>query len=105
MLFLAAYVLSGVAPLLHHHNIAIRLTPDERVSAHTCGDVEHHIPLEAVHGCYTCWQSSQRESTPVESVSTGYIVVVAGIIPELRSADSHSTCRLLPDKRGPPVVA
>jgi hypothetical protein len=105
VVFLLAYVLAGVGPLIHHHTFAIRLTPDAQVSAHTCGAFERHIPLDSIHGCITCWQSSQRESTPAESVSAGYARIVADVVPELRLRQPRSFSGLLPDKRGPPVVA
>jgi hypothetical protein len=105
VVFLLAYVLAGVAPLIHHHAFAIRLTPDPQVSTHTCGDFERHIPIDAIHGCFTCWLSSQRESTPAEGVSAGYARIVAEVVPEYRLRLPYSISWLLPDKRGPPVVA
>jgi len=105
VVFLLTYVLAGVAPLIHHHTFAIRLTAEAGVTTHACGAFERHIPLDSIHGCFTCWQSSQRQSTPAEGVSAGYARIVADVVPELRLRQPRSFSWLLPDKRGPPVVA
>jgi hypothetical protein len=105
VVFLLTSVLAGVVPLIHHHTFAIRLTPDPQVSTHTCGLFERHIPLDVIHGCFTCWQSSQRESTPAEGVSTGYAGIVADVVHERSARQPRSFSWLLPGKRGPPVVA
>ena len=105
ILFLGTYVLAGAVALVHHHDITIRLTPDERISAHTCGSVEHHIPLESFHGCEICWQTSQRESLPVEWVVAARIDAFADALHDVRTARPHPASVLLPDKRGPPAVA
>jgi hypothetical protein len=105
LLFLGAYVLAGAFSLYHHHDIAIRLSPDEKISAHTCGTVEHHIPLESFHGCEICWQTGQRESPPVEWVVAGRLDAVAEVPGDLHASHLHPASVLLPDKRGPPAVA
>ena len=102
---LFSYVLGGSVPLFHHHSLAVRLTPDEGVTAHTCGEVERHIPLDAVHGCALCVQSNQREFLPVEGFRCTQAVVVTGTVPDLQYGRLHPASQLLPDKRGPPVVA
>lgn len=103
--FLLAYVLAGAGPLIHHHTFAIRLTSDAQVSAHTCGAFERHVPLDSIHGCFTCWQSSQRESTLAEGVFAGYADILVSVVSELRLRQPHSIPWFLPDKRGPPAVA
>jgi len=105
VVFLLTYVLAGVAPLIHYHAFAIRLTADAGVTTHACGPFERHIPLDSIHGCFTCWQSSQRESTPAEGVSAGYALIVADVVPERSARQSDLFSWLFPDKRGPPVVA
>ena len=100
-----AYTLGWILPLVHHHALDLRLTPDEKISAHTCGTVEHHIPLESFHGCEICWQTSQRESLPVEWVVTGRIEAIADALHDVRTTRTHPASVLLPDKRGPPTVA
>jgi hypothetical protein len=100
-----AYTLGWILPLVHHHALDVRLTPDEKISAHTCGTAEHHIPLESFHGCEICWQTSQRESLPVEWVVAGQLDAVAGVLSVERTSQLHPASVLLPDKRGPPAVA
>lgn len=100
-----AYTLGWIAPLVHHHALDIRLTPDEKIAAHTCGTVEHHIPLESFHGCEICWQTSQRESLPVEWVVAARLDAVADVLHDVRISRPHPAFVLLPDKRGPPSVA
>jgi hypothetical protein len=104
MMFLLTYVLAGVGPLIHHHAFSIRLTSDARVAAHTCGDFERHVSLDALRGCFTCWQSGQRESTVVKGTFAGYAGIGVTVVPEHRLQLPHSVSRLFPDKRGPPAV-
>lgn len=100
-----AYALGWALPLVHHHALDLRLSPDEKISAHTCGTVEHHIPLESFHGCEICWQTNQRESLPVEWVVAGRFDAVADVLTDIRTSRPHPAAVLLPDKRGPPSVA
>lgn len=68
VLLAAAYVVTGlVLEGTHHDPEALFLNSAPGVSSHTCGDKEHHIPLDQSSLCSACVQSAQRVSTPVES--------------------------------------
>jgi hypothetical protein len=99
------YILGLVAPGFHHHDLGIRSVADASVAAHTCGDVERHVPLDAFHECQVCWQASQRLSLPAVTDTPGVASAVTGDVPEYRLIRTPSAAPLLPDKRGPPAVA
>lgn len=99
------YTLGWVAPLFHHHALEFRSVADPSLAAHTCGAIEHHIPLESFHGCVICWQTSQRESLPVEWVVAARLDAVVEDLFDVRTSRIHPAFVLLPDKRGPPTVA
>lgn len=103
MAFLCTF--GWVAPLFHHHPHDVRSVADASLAAHTCGEVEHHIPLDAFHGCEICWQTSQRVSLPAAVQTAVASVAVTGDVSVERPALTHRSVLLLPDKRGPPAVA
>ncbi|MEW6511294.1 MAG: hypothetical protein AB1428_10075 [Bacteroidota bacterium] len=101
---LAAYVFTGLlAETLHREAITVRLTDDPAVSTHRCGEREMHLPLDGMHRCAICAQSSTRFCTPPQAQGTvsAPLVVVATLPAEpsvLRSA-AHPYV----DSRGPPL--
>jgi|WetSurMetagenome_2_1015567.scaffolds.fasta_scaffold403526_2 hypothetical protein len=99
------YTLGWIAPLFHHHELALRSVADASIAVHTCGDVERHIPIDAFHGCEVCWQANQRVTLPASEHTATAIVIVTGRISDRSTAVTPRSPFLLPDKRGPPAVA
>ncbi len=103
MAFLCTF--GWVAPLFHHHPHDVRSVADASLAAHTCGEVEHHIPLDASHGCEICWQTGQRVSLPAAVQTAVAPVPVPGVVNVERQTLTHHVSQLVLDKRGPPAVA
>jgi hypothetical protein len=101
---LVAYIVTGLlVEATHHDALAIGSGSRQSVASHDCGAHEIHIPLDNLHPCLACYQSSQRVSTPALSfMPDAEILLCLGVIPSL---DEHflSTDFLYTGKRGPPL--
>jgi hypothetical protein len=87
----------------HHDDIISGSGSPPAVTSHTCGAHEIHIPLDSLHPCLACQQSSQRISTPALSfVPDGLRFLWLSAIPIL-DKPFLSTDYLFSGKRGPPL--
>ena len=101
---LVAYIMTGLLlEATHHDDIALSLGCLPAVASHDCGAHEIHIPLDSLHPCLACFQSSQRVATPALSfVPEAEIFRCVAVIPFL-DEQFLSTDYLFTGKRGPPL--
>jgi hypothetical protein len=87
----------------HHDDVISGPGSPLAVTSHTCGAHEIHIPLDSLHPCLACQQSSQRISTPALSfVPDGLRFLWLNATPFL-DEQFPSTDYLFSGKRGPPL--
>jgi hypothetical protein len=87
----------------HHDDVISGAGSPPAVTSHTCGAHEIHIPLDSLHPCLACQQSSQRISTPALSfVPDGLRFLWLSAVPFL-DEQFLSTDYLFSGKRGPPL--
>jgi hypothetical protein len=98
------YVVTGfLLETAHHDDVIPGSGSPPAVASHTCGAHEIHIPLDSLHPCLACQQSSQRISTPALSfVPDGIRFLWMSAIP-FRDEQFLSTDYLFSGKRGPPL--
>ena len=100
---LIAYIMTGLLlEASHHDDIVPGSGSRPAVASHDCGAHEIHIPLDKLHPCLACFQSSQRVSTPALSlIPDPENFHCFSVIP---SPDERflSTDYLYTGKRGPP---
>jgi hypothetical protein len=105
-LVLLIFQITGLLGIAGHtHEFALRLITDPAVTTHSCGANERHIPLDAIPRCPACWQIHQRNAVP-----SAPFVSIAVLVQRVRVCDPDIVpvtdhLYLLPQKRGPPVVA
>lgn len=72
LVLLAAYAATGpLVDLIHRDAPSLRFTPIACLDTHGCGQKEKHIPLDGIHQCAVCAQSSQRFAVPDSPPVTG----------------------------------
>ncbi len=87
----------------HHDDIALGSGGQPAVASHDCGAHEIHIPLDSLHPCLACFQSSQRLSTPAQSfLPDAESFLCPSVIP-VANEQFLSTDYLFTGKRGPPL--
>jgi len=87
----------------HDDDITSCLGSHPAVTTHDCGVHEIHLPLDSLHPCLACFQSSQRISTPALSfIPDAEISLCLSVIPPL-DRQFLSTDYLFTGKRGPPL--
>ena len=101
---LIAYIVTGfLLEEAHHDDIALGSGGQPAVASHDCGAHEIHIPLDKLHPCLACFQSSQRVATPAISfVPDVELVGYLSAVPS-RNQTYLSTDYLFTGKRGPPL--
>jgi hypothetical protein len=72
---------------------------------HSCGAVEHHVPISQLHQCIICAQGSQRVSTPPSTfIGESNFIALQAVIPLFTSRPVLMSY-LFSGKRGPPSLA
>lgn len=104
VLVIATYLASGaLLEVSHRENVVSSLLTDPFIASHDCGNKETHVPIDLVHRCPACTQSTQRLSTEAVQIFIphNFLVCVA------TANESHhklSTTDILHSgKRGPPT--
>jgi hypothetical protein len=90
--------------MLHHEQIALRLSADTVVVPHGCGARERHIPLDNLHPCALCLSYSHRVFTFVslDADAAPVRMLLCTFFPERIATLSHA--RPCPATRGPPAA-
>jgi hypothetical protein len=101
---LIAYVVTGMLlDVAHHDDFWPGSGSQATVVRHDCGTHETRIPLDRLHPCVACFQSSQRVATPAQSfIPDSGVFLCFSIIPSL-DEQFFSTDYLYTGKRGPPL--
>ena len=101
---LVVYLMAGfLLEEAHHDDMALGSGGRTTVARHDCGAHEIHIPLDNLHPCLACFQSSQRVSTPALSlVPDAETFLCLSVIPVFNQ-QFLSTDYLFTGKRGPPM--
>jgi hypothetical protein len=87
----------------HHDDIALGLGCPPAVASHDCGAHEIHIPVDSLHPCLACFQSSQRISTPALSFIPDAEISLCFRVTASPEEQFLSTDYLFTGKRGPPL--
>jgi hypothetical protein len=93
-----------VLEIAHHHAASIQPISASRLTSHTCGAPEIHVPLSKVQNCPVCSPLAQRCSTPASSFVPAKDR--SSIFPQLSSAivlPVHLSY-FHPGKRAPPAA-
>jgi hypothetical protein len=103
---LAAYITAGVLLEVTHRDVHDLLLQSQPVLAqHECGANEIHVPIERMHHCLACMQSSQRLSTevpPPVSINACFVYLVN---PSLKDEHPYKIDVRHSGKRGPPTFS
>ena len=89
----------------HLDHVVASFVADPVVTSHECGNKEIHNPLDQVHRCPACMQSTQRLSTEatqffIPNISPVCVAIANGSHEKLLTPDIlHS------GKRGPPTAS
>ena len=106
VIVIAAYIIAGaLLEVSHLDQVVASFVADPVVTSHECGNKEIHNPLDHVHRCPACTQSTQRLSTEAAQffIPNNSLVCLA-------TANKSQEKLLTPDilhsgKRGPPTTS
>lgn len=98
---LATTLGAGLQEFVHHDVVNAQTAKEESIASHTCGAIEHHIPLDAVGVCSICTYSKQsnveNEQLQTAPLSVLAIAPIARVVHRPNMAE-FPQC----NKRGPP---
>ena len=101
---LTAYIATGVLlEVTHHDDIALGSGSRPTVAEHDCSARETHVPLDSLHPCMACFQSSQRIATPAQSFVPDFEAFLCLSVVLSPDEQFFSTDYLFTGKRGPPL--
>lgn len=106
VLVIAAYIVAGTLLEISHHDVIVAsFRGNPVIASHDCGNKETNVPIDLVHRCPACTQSTQRLSTEAAQVfipnnSLVWVATANKSHYKLPTVDIlHS------GKRGPPIAS
>jgi hypothetical protein len=100
---LVAYVLAGVVLEVGHHDVHNIVLEEKLVlSSHECGAKEIHVPLDRLHECLACTQSTLRVAVEAIHIQANGVQFFCLVGPQNQAENLLLIDVIHSGKRGPP---